>query len=517
MLILQKVKIEGMLSFHAFFHFQEIFSLLQSEDAYLFYDFARDCLVNTSSRTNIVPRAKILLFGANGLDGNPMEGYGALRLLRDPALCLEETIPMTLDCTPAVFVRSQASSDAGPLVVLQDYAAFSVFMLSLFQDSYAKLKLKDPSWERMRQAVQHTLDVLTQKGKRRFSPEAASELYLYFLLHALAGVSPDNRESLSVLQADLDKSCPVSELAQCYESSFSLSCNADGSCVCPLAYETGSPDDGPLSIVELKNPQSHSVCLTVKDTLLTRTIPGGASVYALRKNGRLVCFLPRFRLDGRIATYLWQGKLYHECAGIREQVDMTLSRPVSWAASSEFGTFLVDQSGKPDETAAWPEVWPEKAIVMVDACALDYAMLLADGTVESRIRKQGWEGLLSISLGLNSGAAIDRTRQVLLPDGTRIRGIAAVEAKTCGEHYICMDANGRIKTDTGLALQEAACGVSVGQAGFAVACREKLCLYDFDNTCRRTWNVPGITELEVGDGVLAYYDAEIGEVVFSAI
>lgn len=516
MLILQNVKIEGLLSFRAYFHFRELYKLLQSEDAYLFYDFGRDCLVNTSVREDTIPTVKTYLFGINGLDGSGQKNTGALRLLRDPELCLEETIPVDPKYTPPVFSACDGgASGSGQMAVLQNYDIFRTYIFSLFRDTYSKLKLLDPTWEQMKKSVSRALDIVTEKGKRRFPLEAAAEMYLYFLLHALAGVQPDNKQSLSALKADLDRLCPVSEEAQLFKGAFVLSCDASGSSSCPLAYYTGSQNqEHLLNVVEFKNPTKDPITVWVKDTVLNRTIPAKKSVYALRKGGQLVCFLPRFRMDGKIATYLWEGSLYNEFGGIREKVDTELAMPVSWARSNEYGTFIVDKTGKLDESAAWPDNFPEKPVVMADTCALDYCMLFADGTAQSRIRKRDWNHLIFVNIGMNSAAAIDNTRQVVLADGKRIPGIQAAEVRTYKSHYICMDAKGNIQTDTGLTLEETVYGIAASRDGFAVACRNHIRMYDFGNNCRKQWNVSNVSEIAVDDGLMAYYDAQIGEVVF---
>lgn len=517
MLTLQKVKVEGLLSFHSYFHFQELYSLLQSEDAYLFYDFGRECLVNSSHGENTVPRAKFHLFGTCGFDGNPHLDTGALRLLQNPQLCLEETIPVDPSYTPSVFALWKGFLPGyDRLVVLNDYTTFCIHILSLFQDAHRKLKLREPAWEELRKSVRQTLDDVTEMGKRRFPPEAATELYLYFLLHALAAVDPGQKQSISVLKADLNRRCPISDGAQFSERRFILSCDANGNSVCPLAYyHKGYQGNQLLSVVEFVNPHKYPITLTVKDTILTRVIPAEKSVFALRREGKLVCFLPRFRLEGKIATFVWEKKLYNEHGGIREQVDTVYAQPVSWARSSEYGTFIVDWSGRLDESAAWPDSIPEGTIVMVDGCALDYCMLLADGTVDSRIKKRNWKDLISVSLGLNSAAAIDQNRNAVLSNGKKIPDIQAAEVRTYHQHYICMDAKGNIQTDTGLALSEAVCAIAIGRDGFAVACADSIRLFDFENNCCKTWKVSGVSEIEIDSGLLVYFDATIGEVVFS--
>ncbi len=517
MLILQNVKIKGMLSFRSYFDFRAIYELLRSEDAYMFYDFARDCLVNTSSQAYSVPNAKIFLFGANGLDGSQHTDAGALRLLQNPALCLEETIPVRPDYTPPLFTTCEAyPSGSSNLVVFNNYVAFRTHICYLFNDAYNKLNLKEPEKKQLRKTVERTLDIVTENGKRRFSPEAATELYLYFLLHALACISPDKKESLSALKADLDQLCPISVTAQRFENTFVLSCNASVNIDCPLPFYNGSQNrDEPLDIVEFTNPKDHPITVTVKDTVLRRVIPAKKSLYALRKGGQLVCFLPRFRIDGKIVTYFWEGSLYNEYSGIRERVETAHPVPVSWARSNEYGTFIVDKAGKLDETTSWPDIFPEKPIVMVDTCALDYGMLFADGTVDSRIRKKNWKNLISIKLGLNSAAAIDSTRQVVLHDGTPVQSIQAVDVRTYNTHYICMDASGKVKTDTGLNLAEPAYGIAIHRDGFAVAFRNSIKLFDFTNRCCRSWDIANAPEFEIGIGTMAYYDANIGEVVIT--
>lgn len=508
-LILQNVNINSYRLFHTYFDFQQIYSLLKSEDAYIFSEFCRDSTVMPRS----LPQCRLV--GINDTSGKHNENTGALRLIAHPELCLEENLMVRMGEFIPLF-REEGGHDGQVLVRVNNLEAFQSDIFFAMQQSCCKLDdtYKQPaSQEKIRRSVVGAIAEITENGKRLFTLEAATEMYLYFLLHALAAVLPDD---ISGLKEDMARLCPVSEQAAYQAVSFPIQEKA-GNAQAPLSYYPGKPQDNtPLSIIELPNNSSKSVTVRITGTVLFREVPADQSVYALRKGNQIVSFLPRFRLKDQMVTYQAGGVLYNECNGIREKVLTAIPRPVSWVISYNYGNFIIDQEGALDKDASWPEVFPDKPVVMVDAFADDYCMLLNDGTVVSACGCPGWEGrYLGISLGLNAGIAIDTQRKAVRLDRKEIPNFQAVEAKAYCEHYICMDARGQVKSDRLLNLDGKVYGIAICSHGYVLAFEDRICLDGF-NGSRKEWPIPKVSEIEADDQGFAYFDGRSGEIRYQA-
>lgn len=508
-LILQNINISSYGLFHTYFDFQQIYSLLKSEDAYIFSEFCRDSAVMPRS----LPQCRLV--GINDTSGKRNENTGALRLIMHPELCLEESLMVSMGEFIPLF-QKVGGHDGQILVRVNNLEAFQNDIFFAMQQSCCKLDdtYKQPEvQEKIQRSVAGAIAEITEDGKRLFTLEAASEMYLYFLLHALAAVLPDD---ITDLKADMARMCPVSEQAAYQAASFPIQEKA-GNAQAPLSYYPGKPQDKtPLSIIELPNKSSESITVRINGTVLFREVPAGQSVYALRKGNQIVSFLPRFRLKDQMVTYQAGGVLYNESNGIREKVSTTILCPVSWVVSYNYGNFIIDQDGALDENASWPETFPNKPVVMVDAFADDYCMLLNDGTVVSASGCPGWKGhYLGLSLGLNAGIAIDTQRKAIRLDGKEIPNFQAVDAKAYCEHYICMNARGQVKSDRALDLDGDVYGVAICSQGYVLAFGNRIRLDRF-NGSRKEWPIPKVSEIEADDQGFAYFDGRSGEIRYQA-
>lgn len=519
MLILQGVRIDTFPLLHNYFDFRELFKLLSKEEnAYIFYDFCRNDLAQLKEANCLVWK---YVNGHNTVYGTPNKYTGMARFFNDPSKCIEiEFGEYHLFCSCETEKR---------YVKVNNIDMFTEIMLSLFQQTSCvlnpgKYNFKDTMkggtslpWEALRNSVRKAVMELTEEGHRKFPYQAALEIYAYFMLHALAAVLPDNQDSLIAIQQDLAKLCPVSSVARSNQKSFVLQENEFGLAEVPLMYYQGITNHGALlSVIELKNDSDKPVLVRIKDTISLRYLQAHGSLYALRKGNQIVGFLPRFRMRNQMATYYSTGKLFNSFNGKRNVIETNIKKPVVWVDTADYGTFIIDQEGNLDQTTAWPNVIPKKPIVSADAFALDYCMLLHDGKTENAIRKQGWDNnpIVMLNLSLNSAVAIDELRRPILDTGKVIDGIRAMDARTYNNHYICLDENGLIVTDSGLCALDTVYAVAICSMGYVVAYNECICLYNYQNDLQKEWKVAGVTEMEADERRVAYFEGRTGEVEF---
>lgn len=506
MFSLRNCQIASLAMLSAYFDFRELYDLLQSEDAYLFSEFAQSCLPASP--------VKLKLFGIYNIHGHFNDQTGALRCVKRPELCLElelsEDRPVFETCEHTGYVRVRNVSE-----LIQDVFLNSQVIYSQVHD-FEKPNAAS-NWQELKEAVKTVVLNLTEHGERQFSCEAATELYIYLLLHMQAAVLPNKKESLEAITNDLKRLCPVSANQLRTSKYLELSKEDEDSSqiTIPMQYYTGEQTNSePLTICGLTNPYGEEIKAIVPGTSLFRDIPPYGCVYVLRKGIEFISFLPRFRLNGEMAQFVQNGLLCNVWQGHTEQIQTTVLQPAVWAQSAEYGTFVIGLDGRLDESASWPETVPNQAIVSVDAFGVDYCMLLSDGTVVSRLQKQEWEQLITINVGLNAAVAVNERRVPVRGDGTVIHGIKAVEVCSYGEHYICLGAQGEIATDTGLHLMDKVYGIAICEKGYVLAMENQIRLVGFELADIKEWEVLGVTELEAFKNKIAYYDTYLQSVKF---
>lgn len=511
-MILQGVKIQGITSLNNYFDFKAIYGLLKSDDSYIFYDFGKTNLKSYSEPL------KIYLFGMP----NQEEKGGAVAMIKNPEKCLEQEFACGYSRYKKIFEPAEDSSD-NKNVCLSDVDFFADNMWRLFHGSYAIIhpelaksdQIYNPEWGNLKKSVFNAVNIISENGKRIFSPEAATEVYLYFLLHALAAIPPDNVKSLEYIEDDLVRMCPVSEEAKKSCNRFNLIDE-----VIPLDYYDATEcRNSPLSIVEFNNNSDNKLKITIKGTVISRTLYPDDVVYALRKGKCIVGFLPRFKVyDDAIRSIFDNSPVVSYDVDNCRLEETTISKPVIWARTSENGNIFIDQDGVLDKESAWQTSDNERLdeaenVVMADACALDYSLLLADGTTINRLVKINWKDLININIGLNSGIAINSMREPVLADGTVIRNIKAADARSYEEHYICMDKKGRILTDSKLDIMgKTVYAVAICAKGYVLAFENTLALYGFDNTLIKEWKSCYTTEIDAFENSIVYYDGNQDDV-----
>lgn len=498
---LKNIEIRGIDTFHEYFDFRELYELLCSEDVYVFGEFARPEL----AKRKWIPLLNVL-FGINSFDGTEQkDALCAVNCVRNPADCVRLARPFS----PGKPIFEAVDRDAAsPVLRLYEPEQFAVEMEVMSQVPCDHLFCKSDERKSMGESIRKAVMDVTENGKRHLSPEAAAELYIYFLLHAFAAVPPDRSESLEALRADMDRLCPILGDSLLDKSVFPLY-GKDGEAVFSMeAFSGTEPNGDPLSIIELQNKTDHLLRIDIGGTVLSRLVPAYDSVYAIRRGAQFVAFLPRFRINGEIAIVRDGGSLYSEWRGTRQIIKTSIPRPAICVQSGMYGTFVVDSDGKLDEESSWPEDAPKLPVVSVDAFGQDYCFILCDGSVLSLIPKRGWTDMLYARIDRGGSIGIDSSRSPILDDGTRVAPIQAVDARICDGHFVCMDAHGQIAADIGLHLDQCVYAIAVCGGGYLFALKEKVCMYSFWGSLLRSWDISGVTELEACDTAFFYYDAE---------
>ena len=355
----------------------------------------------------------------------------------------------------------------------------------------------------MAESLKRTLAEFTHDGKRPLSYRSASEIYLYCLLCAQAGILPDeNGENLQTLREHLNRFAPLSAQSFRYETEIPVYKSEELS----LPFYTGqTPLRGAISVVRVVNRVRVPVRVSLQGSAAFRMIPPGADIYALRGDGDFLSFLPRVSLVGETILKLENGKLCSRFRGSLEYVHTRLKRPVCWAHSNEYGTFILNQQGELDLENASPEVAPEQAAVMVSAYGSRYCILLADGETNSHPLRKNWDGLIEVFAGRNAALAIDRTRTPIRQDGTPIANVRALSVCALNEHYLCLSPEGTVHTDSGLSVSETIQAASICPRGYLAADCAGVTLYGFDNRPVKRWEAKDVTEIAASEQIAVWF------------
>lgn len=278
-----------------------------------------------------------------------------------------------------------------------------------------------------------------------------------------------------------------------------------------LEYYAGGSGDVNMKLVQLEN-KSDAVCnYRLGETVVSASVPAHSSVYALQKDGAYIGFLPRVALCG--ANWIQKEKngslrAYYDGRQRHLELETDMKQPAAWAYCNEFGTFVVDAEGRLDTKQVILDCIPQKKVVFVSAFGLDYCILMEDGSVICGQRKKDWEHLISAKIGWDYGIALDDNRIPILDDGRRLEDFHAVAAACGKNHYICLDADGGILTDSGLYESEPAFAVAVcfgkNNSGYAAAFRNYVRLYSFENCLLKQWDAAGVNEMEASDKLLVW-------------
>ncbi len=489
---LKGVKISNRELFREYFDFTELFSILK-KDSYRYKLF----LKSMYSAFTYVP---IMFFGTNDLRGNARESR-TVAMLSNPRKCL--------DYYPEFYRKSAREGfvyvNADALVV-----KISKFYEACCYDNKGNLCCENrPMPSEFEKDADITVKRLTENGKRLFSCEGAVELYIYLLLHIQAGILPGESSSYEGLRSDLERICPVD-----MRTGKKIVMNETAGHEIEPFYTGESKTDGNMDLVCISNPDSeNSYQVHISGTVLQQTIAPGGRIYALRKNEEYISFMPRFFMVGETILLLENNRLATLWKGKTDFYETRIEDPVCWAHSNEYGTFIINQDGALDENNAWPEQMPEKPVVGVSAFGLDYCLLLDDGSIISGLKKAGWENLIGISLGLNSGIAINACRTPVLRDGRALPLKKIVAACSSDEHYICLDADGKVYTDSGYKTEKTVYAVSICPKGYVTAEENVLQLVNFQNIVIRRWQDVSTREVAASGKLIAYYDTKSSKIL----
>lgn len=485
------VKVDSLELFREYFDFEELYGLLK-KDSFLYEAFLKSAFPTS---------IHLIFFGRYTPDGshhmqNPVD------LLSVPEKCVEYY---------PLYFKNAPDSDSDSVSI--DLHAFSEYIEGLYGLAYLKMDgglLYDffPAVEDFKESTKRLLLTVSDGGKKRFSPEGAVAVYIYLILHIQAGFLPAESPCFEQLTGILDQNRPLDTKT---EKNIILK-NHTNCFELGQLYRGNEPEDERIELVCIVNQSPSMVRVAIVESVLSRDVASGESLYVLRKAGKYLSFLPRFSVIGDTLLLLENGKLCTQWKDTTSYLDTDVKAPVCWSHSNEFGTFIIDENGRLDETNAWPEQLPSKPIMSVSAFGVDYLLLLEDGSAVSRIPKTGWDHLLYATIGLNSGIAIGANRVPLLQDGTKLPFSNVVDAHTVENHYICLDANGRIFTDSGLSVPEPVFAAAICEQGYVLAMESSLSLIDFHNHTLQVWCNIHTTEITASDDLVAYYDGGSGKV-----
>lgn len=480
---LNGIKINSVELFREYFDFKEIYELLK-KDGFLYRSFVESVFP---------PYIRIMLFGYNAADGSRRDET-PMNLLSAPEKCQEYY--------PLYFNKAMGSN-----CVTINITSFSEYISKLYEwdslDNDGLPRHGDwPGPEEFRNSTNRLLENISGDRRKTLSADSAVAVYIYLLLHIQAGLLPDESSSYEQLTYILEQNAPADTRI---EKNIAIK-EDTGRFVVGDYYEGGTAEPGKIELVRITNRSSSITAVSISHSILSREVAQGESVYVLRKAGRYLSFLPRCAVVGDTLLLIENGRLCTLWNGSTSYMDTDIQSPVCWAHSNEYGTFIIDENGCLDDVNAWPEAMPAQPVRSVSSYGVDYCMLLEDGSVDSRLPKTGWNHVLYVSLGLNSGIAIDSNRIPLLQDGSRLPFPDAVEAYVMEEHYICLNSNGQILTDSELSVDETVYAAAVCRKGYILAHKSRLLLISFQNTVLHEWPDIHTTELTASNDIVAYYD-----------
>lgn len=500
---LGRCKIENWPMYNQYFDFAELYDFLKSPDAYLFTEFISPS--GSGKAALPVTGITLKLVGIRNARGEVNTGTKVLDWLQDPELCLRHDKLVLRGSQSGACIRI----DTAKLLEELEWG-YEALLYETMKEFQSML----PGKKEFIDAISEVLDEVTQQGKRDFTCEAAVELYLYFLLHMQAGILPNTGVSLARLRRDLNRLCPITQKQLSEERDLELFLPADAQDqTVVLPFYTGNLPVGALEVVQLHNPyQDRALRVVIGTTTLERTLPPDSRIYALRKGGQYVSFLPRFSLDEDVLVRMESGRLCTFWQEHPEFIQTDIKDPVCWSRSAVCGWLLTDREGKLDEKIGWPDTVPKLPVISVSAFGEDYCMLLSDGSVLAAFPKNAWTDTLSVFLRLNAAIAINSRRVPILEDGRKISDVKAVAAYAEEGHYICIDTEGRVHTDVPLERQETAYAASICGQGYVLATKSAILRYSFSGKCDQQWNIPDVTELTASDRAIAYWEPGSGTV-----
>ena len=94
----------------------------------------------------------------------------------------------------------------------------------------------------------------------------------------------------------------------------------------------------------------------------------------------------------------------------------------------------------------------------------------------------------------------------VLQHGTKLPFADAVEAYAMENHYICLNAQGQIKTDSSLSVSETVYAVAICGQGYVLAEKNSIVLISFQNSIMQSWPNISSTEITASDDMIVYYD-----------
>lgn len=369
-------------------------------------------------------------------------------------------------------------------------------------------------WERNAES----LKALIRREDMSFTPAAANLLYLFLLLHIQArrdiGEAKKDQEVLGVMK-DMLASVAVKEgkLEVAHAAAIRIPA---GSGQLTLPYRSATTE-GALELVPIENASGENTSVMLDGTVLRRTLGSGKRLYALRKGGAYMGYLPRLTASERWFLTVDDNRLRRLGDDAEKDYDAGPGmRIAAWAYDASLGYFLVGEDGAVFSRSQEYVPSIDKKAVLASTYADIYAILLEDGSLESNDDGiKAWDHMVFVSVGLNGAMGIREDGTLVATRGVhapRDEGRRPLAAYSYNEHWICMDALGKGWADLWEPYWCPACGaicaIGICEKGYIVGTANGVFLVPFASSAewKTLFQVPEIEELAVSDEIITCLD-----------
>lgn len=484
-MIVNGVNVQSKESMHQNFNFQEIFNGVKADP----FEFQRFL----EQQGGLVEKT---LFLNNG------------KKVRASAIELLDNSENCSQIRPSFCKKEKDYYLVNNLKLLENYSAY--YEACWGQDGNKVSSISCPSMQVFQEEMLTVLNTVNPGQRRRFTAEGVVELYWYYLLHLCYGIDPKQKESFDTLEKDMDKLCLPE-----YDTAKKIVVTKD---IQIQFYDGSRPVYGNIELVSFYNDSDAPQHLIRDDGTVAAVMKPGQYSYLLRKGKEYISVLPSFIVcENALFQIDNRGQLKCSAVNGEGRIESKVRYPASFGHSNYHGTFIVDADGVLEDGNLLVKDMPEQKIVSVSVFGMDYCLLLENGAVRTYIVKIGWDNLIFVAVGLNSGIAIDESRTAILSNGERLTGFKAFSADTWQSHYICQGEHGTIKTDSGLKVPIDATAVAVCSGGYLIAGGKQVWLYPFEGEDPlATWDTGEVAALSADKNLFAYQRSEDGEIVMES-
>lgn len=244
----------------------------------------------------------------------------------------------------------------------------------------------------------------------------------------------------------------------------------------------------------IQNNTQNTIVIPTVDSPLRRHLASGEQILALTISGKVITFLPRIcALDG-LVMYRKSSRLVAQDRNEKEVMSLDDPNVRIFSRSDDYGLLAADEHGIFIQEYCTAE-GPDSEILWLRGDQDDYGFLLADGSYQGKLPKNGWNNLLSFDLCNGGAIAVTQDRKAIGESGEILgENIAAVSC--CAQRWILLRLDGSVVTDQGeLSIPEkTGRAVCADAEGYWVSTNNKLLriesntiVEEYDNPMDEIW------------------------------